>query len=213
MRRYGISQIDRRAATDCLTPWAGLPIKGPHIMFSGQSILGIAASSIYMLVILACVCAALAAQLRQQDRAHLVTWIILAVFFAILIALRAFDIEEGLRQDMREAMRSENKYFRRREVQRTYISGAIILAAMMAFGLVYRTFQRPRGRRDLVLLIAKFAALAMAFTLSARMISLSPIDKLLYGPLKLNWLGDIGSSLVVMAAAAGYVWLVLARRD
>ena len=40
-----------------------------------------------------------------------------------------------------------------------------------------------------------------------RTISFSALDKLLYGPFKLNWVGDIGAALLVLGAAVFYLRL------
>jgi hypothetical protein len=51
----------------------------------------------------------------------------------------------------------------------------------------------------------------MLFLVILRVISLHMIDRLLFGPLKLNWIGDIGASLVVLGAAIYYMKLVRER--
>lgn len=38
-----------------------------------------------------------------------------------------------------------------------------------------------------------------------RTISFSAFDRLLYGPLKLNWVGDIGAASLVLGAALFYI--------
>ncbi len=45
-----------------------------------------------------------------------------------------------------------------------------------------------------------------------RIISLHMIDRLLFGPLKLNWVFDIGSTLAVLAAALYYIAIVSGRK-
>jgi hypothetical protein len=44
-----------------------------------------------------------------------------------------------------------------------------------------------------------------------RLASLHAVDALLYSPVKLNWVIDLGASLVVMLSAIGYIRLVRAR--
>jgi hypothetical protein len=47
-----------------------------------------------------------------------------------------------------------------------------------------------------------------------RVISLHAIDALLYGPIKLNWVIDLGTSLIVLSAAAYYTrYTRLVRRQ
>ena len=45
-----------------------------------------------------------------------------------------------------------------------------------------------------------------------RLISLSPVDALLYGPIKLNWIVDLGLGLSVVVSALAYVRIVGSRR-
>jgi hypothetical protein len=49
----------------------------------------------------------------------------------------------------------------------------------------------------------------MVLVMGLRVISYSPLDRLLYGPLKLNWVGDIGAAAVVLGAAGYYLHAVL----
>lgn len=53
--------------------------------------------------------------------------------------------------------------------------------------------------------------MAMMMLLGLRIVSLHQIDQLLYGPKKLNWLVDIGASLLAMGAAVVYIRVVIGR--
>lgn len=55
------------------------------------------------------------------------------------------------------------------------------------------------------------SVVAMVMLLSLRIISMHQIDQLLYGPIKLNWLIDIGASLLAMGAEAIYIRVVIRR--
>jgi hypothetical protein len=57
---------------------------------------------------------------------------------------------------------------------------------------------------------AQQGALVMPGTIGLRMLSFSMIDKLLYGPFKLNWIGDIGSAVLVGGCALAYCFIVIA---
>ena len=65
------------------------------------------------------------------------------------------------------------------------------------------------------LVIAVAAAAAgcgiMLAVIAMRVISLHAMDFLLYGPPKLNWIGDLGASCMVMAAAVYYILLLRGR--
>ncbi len=68
-----------------------------------------------------------------------------------------------------------------------------------------------RGRRNVARLAGVLASAAMVCLMALRIASLHMTDALLYGPAKLNWVIDIGVSLVVLIAAIYYVQLVRAR--
>jgi hypothetical protein len=51
----------------------------------------------------------------------------------------------------------------------------------------------------------------MLLLLALRIVSLNAVDAVLFGPLKVNWITDIGASVFVIAAALYYVRLLLAR--
>ena len=52
------------------------------------------------------------------------------------------------------------------------------------------------------------AGALMLGLLILRFVSLHAIDRLLYGSLKLNWVGDIGASCAILLAAGCYVSLI-----
>jgi len=74
--------------------------------------------------------------------------------------------------------------------------------------LLYRWGLGLRGRRNVARLAAVLAACAMLFLMALRAISLHPIDALLYGPLKLNWIVDLGASFLVLGSAIHYTRIV-----
>ena len=74
----------------------------------------------------------------------------------------------------------------------------------LSLPLPYWVSKRIAGRRNIALAVAIGACGVMLATISMRTISLHAFDRLLYGALKLNWVGDIGASLVVLIVAASY---------
>jgi hypothetical protein len=174
----------------------------------GHSILNLAASGIYGCVVMMCLAAALTAHRSRQMPRHVWTWLLLALFFAALVALRLFEVEEAVRDSLRAAMRAEGSYDQRRDIQRPIVAAIIVLACASTLGLLYRTTRIVRGRRNVARVAALVAALAMLVLMTLRMISLHAIDALLYGPVKLNWVIDLGASLAVLGAAAYYTRLV-----
>lgn len=177
-------------------------------MFTGQSPLGLAAAWLYVAVLLACIAASMAGAARNQPSSHTLQWAGLAVLFAALFAMRALGIEEELRQGLRANLLESGDYDRRREYQRPMVAAVIVLGAAVAFWLFYRIVQSVSQRRMLALSTAMLGGIGIAGLLILRIISLHQVDAVLYGPLKLNWVGDVGASLWVMAAAIYYARVV-----
>jgi len=177
-------------------------------MSTGPSMLSLLASSLYVLVFLGCLVAATAASRSRQAPGHLWTWLVLALFFASLAALRMLEIEDLVRDALRQSMRDEGVYSQRRSVQRPIVVTLVVLVGAGGSLLLYRWTLALRGRRNRARIAAVLAACAMLFLVALRLISLHPIDVLLYGPLKLNWIGDLGASLVVLGSAIYYLRVV-----
>lgn len=60
----------------------------------------------------------------------------------------------------------------------------------------------------MAVIIAVGCAAGMVFLLLLRILSLHSVDDVLYGPLKLNWVGDVGMSLAVLGCAIRYAKIV-----
>lgn len=181
-------------------------------MFLGQPVLSIAAAGFYVLALSACVAAAGAVAVQKQPVVHLVQWILLALFFAVLLGSRLFDWEETLRMSLRASLYEADSYDARRDYQRPIVAVVLLLGAPVVFGLIYWVAQTSGQRRNLAVGIALFGGVMIAGVVVLRIISLHQVDALLYGPLKLNWFGDVGGTALVIAAAAYYVKLVSARK-
>lgn len=176
--------------------------------------LSLVASGVYACVLMMCLAAAWTAHSSRQMPRHAWAWLLLALFFAALISLRLFEVEEALRNSLRAALRSEGSYDQRRDIQAPVAAAIILLAAVTALGLLNRFARNLRGRRNLALAAALGAAFAMLVLIALRVISLHAIDALLYGPIKLNWVIDLGTSLIVLSAAAYYTrYTRLVRRQ
>ncbi|WP_416227107.1 hypothetical protein [Qipengyuania sp. ASV99] len=170
--------------------------------------LSLAAAALYCLVVLSCLGAGYFARLHRQQGWHARSWSIIAVLFAVLVILRLFNIEEGLRADLRGWLRSADMIDNRRIVQGWIIAACIAAFAGLGLLATYWINRRISGRRNIAVAIAAGASGIMIVTIALRSISLHAMDRLLYGPLKLNWVGDIGSSAAILCAAAYYIWLI-----
>lgn len=173
--------------------------------------LSLAAIGLYALVSLACMAACGTAAKLGQATWNRNAWLGLAALFVVLIALRGLGVEDMIRDAMRTELRSDGSYDTRRFGQGIVVS--IVLAVVSVAGMFwgYRLSRRSRGRRNQTTLAALAAGGVMVFLVVLRVISLHMIDRLLFGPLKLNWIGDIGASLVVLGAAIYYMKLVRER--
>ncbi|MEL6172876.1 MAG: hypothetical protein AAFR02_12830 [Pseudomonadota bacterium] len=174
-----------------------------------MSSLNLAAIALYALTVFACATAAFVARKKGQPAPHLWTWVLLSVFFIGIAAMRWFEVEDMLMSYFRSNLRAEGTYQQRRDFQRPLVSALIIIGGAIAFALVYVAATKVAGRRNLARAFGVGAGFAMAGLGLIRVASLSPVDRLLYGPLKLNWIIDIGSSLVAALAAIAYILLVL----
>lgn len=175
--------------------------------------LAVVASALYALIVGACLLAASTAGKMRQQAWHRSGWALIAGFFAILVIMRVFDIEETLRDNLRAMIRASGDYGERRQFQRQILAICVAIASLAATGWLTHTLRRVRGRRNLALICAFGCIGAMAVLIALRMISLHATDRLLYGALKLNWFGDVGLSLATLGAALFYVRVVRASRS
>ena len=175
------------------------------------SMLSLAAAGVYLIVVLACIVAATASARTHQPATHWRGWLLLAVLFGVLIALRLTNAEELVRATVRASLRASGEYGERRSMQAPVVAALLAMLGISAFGLFYRATRGLRGRRNVVRLVASVAGAVMVALLVVRMASLHILDQLLYGPLKLNWVLDIGACLVVAGAAFQYVKIVRGR--
>jgi hypothetical protein len=175
------------------------------------SVLSLIAAAFYGAVVVSCVLALTAAHDRRQIRWHVTGWSVLALLFIILAAMRIFAIEDILREGMRLLLRAEGSYDSRRSVQGPIFATFFLIAAAIGAFWFYRVTRTIRGRRNIAAMLAIASGCSLVFLLVLRIVSLHAMDELLYGPLKLNWVVDLGSSAVVLAAGFYYWRLVTGR--
>lgn len=182
-------------------------------MVGSASTLSLIASGIYCVVL---VCALLARRQAVNERQvdwHWRSWTVLAFVFGVLALFRLFDIEELLRDQLREWMRSQQSYDTRRDFQGPLAAAFVVLAAGLGSFFIYRVKHLMWGRRNLAVLAASAAAMLLLGLWFVRLISLHAIDALLYsGPIRLNWIADMGLTASVAVSALFYVWVVRASR-
>ncbi len=173
--------------------------------------LTLAASIIYVTVVIGCLFAAGSATKQTRPYWQRRAWLFLTALFLTLLVSRIFGLEEFARDVLRQNLRAGGNYAARRDVQ-GIIAGIVIMLSAGASALaLVKAKGRIRGRSDTAAALALAAGTAMMFLVAVRLISLHALDWFLYGPLKLNWIGDIGLSATVLAASVYFVKLVRAR--
>lgn len=176
----------------------------------GPTMLSLIAAAIYAAVVLMCLAAAFVAVSKRQVSGHVIMWSAIALVFVCLVFLRINNLEDIWREELRAMMRAEGHYSDRRTFQGPVAAGLMILTALAAYSWFVRKYRPARGRRNVAVAVAQLGVFVMVGTVALRMVSFSFIDKFLYGPLKLNWVGDIGSALLVAGCAAYYIIVVIA---
>lgn len=180
-------------------------------MAEAPSILSMLAACLYAVVISATLVAFIEARKARQSPLHGFIWIAIAVIFAFLIVSRLLLIEDAIRTDLRETLRASQVFATRRELQGPFIAAALVICLAVGFGGAYLTMRKIVGRRDRAVAVAATSCAVMLVIVAMRIISLHAMDALFYGPLKLNWVGDLGASVAIIAAATYYVLLLRGR--
>ena len=180
-------------------------------MQDGPSTLSLIAAAFYALVLAASLFACRAGQVQRQQSWQVLSWAAIAAFFFLMALSRVLNIEEALRADLRAWLQVQDLREGRRSYQGAVI--AVVLALFAAFGLytAYHVSRRISGRRNIAVAVAIASCGVMVGIIAMRSISLHAMDTLLYGPLKLNWIGDLGASAVVLGAAVYYTLLLKGR--
>jgi hypothetical protein len=127
-------------------------------------------------------------------------------FFLLLLAMRLAGTEELARSSLRRLLHVEGAYAGRRRVQGLVVVGALVAGASLIGFLALRAqpaVARSAGRAR-AMRLARVGVAALAALITVRMISLHAIDRLLYRGPHLNWVIDVGATLLVTAAALAY---------
>ncbi|WP_095012021.1 hypothetical protein [Tsuneonella mangrovi] len=165
------------------------------------------AEALYLVVATLCAWAALGSDSRAADR---LAWALFAAFFILLAVSRGFGLEHTLTDALRLNAREDGDYAVRRTVQGPLVVGTafafVAICAMLAGGRARKL--RLGAMRPLA--VAGFGCLAMGLLMILRIVSWHVTDSVLYRPMHLNWLFDIGATLVVGAAA---IFALRVRRD
>lgn len=173
-------------------------------MHSVPSTLSLVAVGLYIAVAGGALMVWLRAFQQRQAAWHRQAWSIIAVMFVVFGLMRVFGIEDLLQTDLRSALYAENRYEERRVYQGPLFGVVFTVAAVMAAGLSYYISKGVKGRRNVATLVAVGCTGGMIMLTALRLVSLHSVDALLYGPLKINWIADVGLTLSVLGCAVRY---------
>lgn len=177
-------------------------------MMAAPSTLSLVAAALYLVVAGTATVACLQALRHRQFAWHRIAWGIIASLFIGLALMRFFGVEEWLRGDLRMILYTEQSYDKRRDLQKPLFALIFVVATSMAGGLIYFLVKGVHGRRNIAALMAIGCTGGLIFLATLRMVSLHSVDALLYGPIKLNWLADLGMTFAVSACAIRYCLIV-----
>ncbi|MDE1467466.1 hypothetical protein [Aurantiacibacter sp. D1-12] len=171
-----------------------------------MSMLSFGAALLYMVATVACVGALGAARNSRTHRRDTKKWLACAAVFVVLAIARLTDFEELSRNALRTWAREGGAYAQREQLQLPATILVAIAGVVTAFWLL-RIWQRGNMTvRSRLAFLSICASCAFAPLYGLRITSLHVTDRLLYsGPIRLNWVIDIGLTLTVLICAALYV--------
>lgn len=183
----------------------------PFAMHKSTELLGLVAAGFYIVTAVLALRAARSAQSAQAVPGwHRMVWLIGCVLFVACAVSRLFGIEEALRQLLRGELRDEHLYAERREYQAAIASGIIIaagIASVVGAAKLFRSGVLRSSGLSRIALMAGLACAGMALLIVVRVVSLHMLDVLLYRGPRLNWIIDIGATVMTGALA----WLYAAQ--
>lgn len=166
-------------------------------MANSHFTLWLLACLLYLGVAAACLAAWRLAD-RREDR---IRWSLIGIFFIAVAIWRGLGIETAIVTMMRETLLSDGLYQQRRDMQRPLAALSVILISIALY-LFYAKRPRGKGRpRDWSRFGAMVGVACLISIICMRIISLHDIDRLLYGPIRLNWILDVGASALVAFSA------------
>ncbi|WP_372730995.1 hypothetical protein [Novosphingobium sp.] len=173
-------------------------------MAANISLFSLCAAMIYLLIGGLCLNAAAIAVRSGRPGAESAWWVLCAMLFLALIALRLSGLEEHFRTLTRNLLRQDGIYEMRRDAQAP-LSVLVILGTAGLVALMARLHLKTRRGSPLRFIAhARLAVAGLCGLIILRVISFHSVDGLLYGPAKLNWLIDLGSSLITGWCAYRY---------
>lgn len=168
-----------------------------------MSVIDVLGVIFYSAVVMLCFAASRAAQRADRPGADSRVWLYCAAFFTMLALSRIFEFEDVWRAEARQYLVSHAEYAGRRAIQRPLLGLALVGSCALVAGTWYALRRNMNGARRYVSL-AQIAMIGFVPLFALRMVSFHFMDRLLYGPLKLNWLLDGGLTALAALSALAY---------
>ena len=168
--------------------------------------LSLLAAAFYAIVALVCFLASRAQPGYRAEHRARILWIAVGMVFIVLAGMRVLSLEDFLRDYFRDAIAEHGLREVRRDVQVIILASIALLSfAGAAWSLVRLRMIWPDWQARLRF-IASLAIGILAILILVRIVSLHFTDWLLFsgiiGPIRLNWIIDLGASLTVLLCAA-----------
>ena len=179
-----------------------------------MSLMSFAGLAVYAATFIAALSAARRSWLYGRPRAMQRRWLGVASGFVVLFVLRLVNAEDLARTAMRQWMRGHDLYDLRRLIQAPLAIIVLIATAATAYAIWHFWLRKPATREVWLQRIALLALGGFVPLFALRLVSLHAIDKLLYsGPLRLNWILDLGLCSVAALCALAFAQIVKRRPD
>ena len=167
------------------------------------------AACYYLVVALLCALARASAGQIQPPMKSAGFWSLACAGMLGLSAMRFFALENALRTEMRLAMASMELL----EMRSAFQAPFVVLIGLLGTALIWFVLRSARSRRanklEVATIAGKLALIGLFVLLSIRIVSLHAVDTVLFtrllGPLRLNWILDIGLATLLAAAAIRFV--------
>lgn len=159
------------------------------------------AAVVYGVVALVCgVAAIMVARLPERLRETIV-WTLIVGLFVGLAVMRLTGAEAWATEHLRQSFQQEGLYVARRTYQRP-IAALVLALSGLLLGSLIAVFAGKKRHFSPFVRNAALAAVGMVLLIAVRVVSYHPIDQVLYASrLHLNWVLDIGLTLMVAACA------------
>ncbi len=173
--------------------------------------LNVIAVLLYCAAIASCLRAAASAGRSGLPKRHRSTFLGTAALFAFFALSRLLSGEDRLREWLRAQLREQGAYADRGDIQTVLV----LVLALVAIGTLAFLVKRLWSVRTRPLSFLRQATVVAGLSFTAlyalRIISLHSVDAVLYaGPLRPNWISDIGLTLAI--TAMGLIYTRLARK-